>query len=719
MRRHATDIQLCHSLPDRSRFRIARLRRDPATAARLEAWVGSLDAIRSVRASAITGSLVVEYDWQRLPTAELERRLRTALAEGIPAVRPPQPVRQHADESTVSAALWRFLGLTAVIGVVLVRELWFQLPVVHSALSPLGLLTVAASLPLLRRSIAQFREERRVSLESFLGATTLAAVAAGEATTALEVLWIHSGAAWLTAWISERSRHAISEIMQLSERTTFKLVEGVEVAVPAEALNVGDLVAVHADERISIDGRVESGEALVDEAPITGRAELAVRQPGDVVFAGTVVRQGWLHVRVEQVGRSTYLARIFQLVEDSLENKAPIEGVADHLARTLVNLGFLATAGTFVLTGSVWNAFTVMLVMACPCATALAASTAISAAINAAARRHILIKGGRYLEEFGKAEIICFDKTGTLTTGRATVAQIVPLGNASEAELLSWVVAAEGHSHHPLALALGAAAEARGLRPALADRAESFLGMGVQAMLDGHTLLVGNRKLMERFGINIPVSHNGDVPRPADCTVVYVAKESELVGLFEITQQLRPEAPMVVRQLERMGVHEVLLVTGDEEPVAKALADRLGLAPCFASITPEEKATIVSQLGQNGQVVVMVGDGVNDALALAEADIGVAMGTGGSPVAIEAADIALVRDDLRDLVYTHALSRDTLDVVHQNFWIATGSNVLGVVLGVAGHLSPMTAGLIHIVHTLGVLANSSRLLQYTPDRRRE
>jgi cation-transporting P-type ATPase C len=600
-----------------------------------------------------------------------------------------------------------------------VRELWFQLPVVHSALSPLGLLTVAASLPLLRRSIAQFREERRVSLESFLGATTLAAVAAGEATTALEVLWIHSGAAWLTAWISERSRHAISEIMQLSERTTFKLVEGVEVAVPAEALNVGDLVAVHADERISIDGRVESGEALVDEAPITGRAELAVRQPGDVVFAGTVVRQGWLHVRVEQVGRSTYLARIFQLVEDSLENKAPIEGVADHLARTLVNLGFLATAGTFVLTGSVWNAFTVMLVMACPCATALAASTAISAAINAAARRHILIKGGRYLEEFGKAEIICFDKTGTLTTGRATVAQIVPLGNASEAELLSWVVAAEGHSHHPLALALGAAAEARGLRPALADRAESFLGMGVQAMLDGHTLLVGNRKLMERFGINIPVSHNGDVPRPADCTVVYVAKESELVGLFEITQQLRPEAPMVVRQLERMGVHEVLLVTGDEEPVAKALADRLGLAPCFASITPEEKATIVSQLGQNGQVVVMVGDGVNDALALAEADIGVAMGTGGSPVAIEAADIALVRDDLRDLVYTHALSRDTLDVVHQNFWIATGSNVLGVVLGVAGHLSPMTAGLIHIVHTLGVLANSSRLLQYTPDRRRE
>lgn len=715
----ASDIQLSHALPGRSRFRIAGIRRDPETAARLEAWVASLDTVRSVQASSVTGSLLVEYDPQGLPALELERQLRTALADGLPSVRPTQPVRLHTDESTVSATLWRFLGLTAAMGVVLVSELWFQLPVLQSALSPLGLLTVAASLPLLRWSIERFRQERSVSLESFLGATVVTAVAVGEAVTALEVLWIHSGAAWLTAWISERSRRAISEIVQLSERATFRLVDGVEVEVPAEVLSVGDLVAVHADERISIDGRVESGEALVDESPITGRAELALRQPGDGVFAGTVVRQGWLHIRVEQVGRSTYLARIFQMVEDSLENKAPIEGVADRLARTLVNLGFIATAGTLLLTGSLWNAFTVMLVMACPCATALAASTAISAAINTAARRHILIKGGRYLEEIGKAEIVCFDKTGTLTTGRATVQQIVILGNASETELLTWAVAAEGHSHHPLALALGAAAEERGLTPVLADRAESFMGLGVHAVQDGHTLLLGNRKLMERFGVKIPVPQNGDAPRPADRMVVYLAKDSELVGLFEITQQIRPEAQTVVRQLRRTGVHKAMLVTGDEEPVAKALAARLGLEPCFASITPEEKATIISQLGHNGQVIVMVGDGINDALALAEADVGVAMGTGGSSVAIEAADIALVRDDLRDLVYTHALSRDTLRVVQQNFWIATGSNVLGVVLGVAGQLSPMTAGLIHIVHTLGVLANSSRLLRYTPDRQFE
>jgi cation-transporting P-type ATPase C len=457
----------------------------------------------------------------------------------------------------------------------------------------------------------------------------------------------------------------------------------------------------------------------VDESPITGRAELALRQPGDRVFAGTVVRQGWLHIRVEQVGRSTYLARIFQMVEDSLENKAPIEGVADRLARTLVNLGFVATAGTLLLTGSLWNAFTVMLVMACPCATALAASTAISAAINTAARRHILIKGGRYLEEIGKAEIVCFDKTGTLTTGRATVQQIVPLGNASETEILTWAASAEGHSHHPLALALGAAAEEQGLTPVRADRSESLLGMGVRAVQDGHTLLLGNHKLMEKFGVDIPAAYNGDAPRPADRTTVYLAKDSELVGLFEITQQVRPEAWTVVKQLQQAGLRKIMLVTGDEKPVAEALAEQLGLSPAFASVTPEEKATIISQMRHNDQVVVMVGDGINDALALAEADVGVAMGAGGSPVAIEAGDIALVRDDLQDLVHVHALSRDTLRIVHQNFWIATGSNVLGVALGVAGQLSPITAGLIHIVHTLGVLANSSRLLRYAPDRHLE
>ena len=596
------------------------------------------------------------------------------------------------------------------MAVVLVRQFVFMLPVAQTAFSPLGLLTALASLPLLRSSVEHFRKDRTVSLESFLGGTTLIAIAVGEAETALEVLWIHSGAAWLTAWITERSRRAITQIVELNDREACKLVDGQEVRVPVEALAAGDLVVIHAEEKIPVDGLVEASEALVDESPITGRAEFVLRQPGDQVFAGTLVQQGSLQIRAEQVGNATYLARIFQMVEDSLENKAPIEGVADQLARTLVNVGFVATAGTWLLTGSLWNAFTVLLVMACPCATALAASTAISAAISTAARRHILIKGGRYLEGIGKAEVVCFDKTGTLTTGQARVERIVEVGETSEAELLSWALCAEGHSHHPLALALRTEAESRGLSAPDPVRTEAFLGMGVRAVEDGHEILLGNAKLLERFGVQGPAATAGVESQPPDRTLVYLAKDGQLVGRFELTQQVRAETSAVIAQLKAAGVSQTVLLTGDEEAVARPLAEKLGLELSFASVTPEKKASIVSQLGQNGQTVVMVGDGINDALALAEADVGIAMGAGGSPVAIEAADIALARDDLQGLVYTHTLSRATLDVVHQNFWIATGSNIFGLLLGVTGRLSPVTAGLIHITHTLGVLANSSRLL---------
>lgn len=553
-----------------------------------------------------------------------------------------------------------------------------------------------------------------MSLESFLGGTAVAAVAAGEAGTALEVLWIHSGAGLLTSWITERSRQAISEIMRISDPQVFMLVDEVEVAVAADSLTVGALVAVHTDERISVDGQVARGSALVDESPITGRAEFALRQAGDPVFAGTIVREGWLHVRAERVGKATYLAHIFQMVEESLENKAPIEGVADQLARTLVNLGFVATTGTLLLTGSLWNAFTVMLVMACPCATALAASTAVNAAINRAARRHILIKGGRYLEEIGKAEVVCFDKTGTLTTGRASLQTIVSVEDGMDATLLEWAAAAEGHSRHPLALALVSHAKASGLTLSSPDLSESFLGMGVRAVWieDKSEILVGNHKLMDRFHIPMGAAHGALDSLPADHTVVYVAKNGNLLGWLVFSQQLRTDAHAVITQLRETGVTQTLLVTGDENPVAQTLATSVGLDSCYASVLPEEKARLVTKFGHNGHAVIMVGDGVNDALALAKADVGVAMGAGGSAVAIEAADIALVRDDLRDLVFTRSLSQQTLRVVHQNFWIATGSNVIGVMLGATGQLSPLAAGLLHIVHTLGVLANSSRLLRY-------
>ena len=427
------------------------------------------------------------------------------------------------------------------------------------------------------------------------------------------------------------------------------------------------------------------------------------------------MRQGVIQVRADEVGDRTYLARVLKMVEDSLANRAPVEGVADRLAANLVKLGFVVTGGTLLLTGSLWRAFTVMLVMACPCATVLAASTAVSAAIGAASRRNILIKGGRYLEAVGQTDTVCFDKTGTLTTNEPELVRIVSLDGVDEERLLQLAVSVEIHNHHPLARAIKTEADDRGVEPRAHTVCEYFLGMGMRAEVDGREVLVGNRKLLD--GRDVPL--HGAATRAAGLrrrgrTVLYVAEGGEVLGLLAFDNMIRPEAREVVVRLEEGGAKRTVLITGDEQNTATELAGRLGIAERHASVLPEEKADIVDALQKEGASVLMVGDGVNDALALRRADVGVAMGAGGSEVAVEAADIALVNDDLAGLVYVQSLSQATLKVVHQNFWIATGSNLAGVALGAMGFLTPVMAGMLHIVHSLGVLANSGRLLRYEP-----
>ena len=578
----------------------------------------------------------------------------------------------------------------------------------------MGIAAIAFSAPLFRQAARQLRE-RRFTLEMFLGASCVAAVFAGEALTAFEILWINAGAELLKAWITERSRKSISRILEISSHHTFVLVDGVEVEKEVADLAPGDVVVLHTSEKVCVDGEIVDGEALMDEAPITGRADFVPKGPGDEVLAGTFVRQGVIYVRASLVGDRTYLARVLRMVEDSLENRAPIEGVADRLAANLVKLGFAVTAGTWLLTGSLWRAFTVMLVMACPCATVLAASTAVSAALSAAARRNILIKGGRYLEAIGEADTVCFDKTGTLTTNEPVLARLIPLNGTDDDRLLARAVAVEMHNHHPLAQAIKQEADRRGLTPEPHTVCEYFLGMGMRAEVGGREILVGNGRLMDRHGVSVsPATRRAAPQKRQGRTVLYVAEDKALIGLLAFDNQTRPESRAVVEQLRGAGVRDVVLITGDEPNTARELARRLGIATVHSPVMPEDKAVIVEEMQARGASVIMVGDGVNDALALARADVGVAMGAGGSEVAIEAADIALVTDDLAGLVYVQSLSRATLSVVHQNFWIATGSNLAGVALGAAGLLSPVMAGLLHIVHSLGVLANSSRLLRYEP-----
>ncbi len=598
---------------------------------------------------------------------------------------------------------------------VFARKVVFGAVLSEAALSPLGLIALAAAWPVARESLRHARE-KRFTLEGFLAAGCAAATLSGQALTALEILWIQSGAETLKAWVSERSRKSISAILDLTAKNTFILAGDVEVEVPVSAVKPRDIVVLHTGEKISVDGRVISGEALVDDSPITGRAEPAHVGPGDNVFAGAYVRQGLIQVRAECVGDRTYLARIMRQVEDSLENKAPIESVADNLARSMVRLGIAATGLTLLTTASLWRAFTVMMVMACPCATVLSAQTAVSAAIAAAAKRGILIKGGRYLEEVGKADTVCFDKTGTLTSNQPRIECIRNFSDCDENELLRWAYSAEMHNHHPLALAIRNEAVAREIDPISHVVCDFTLGKGVRAVVGEDVIRLGNRVYLDESGIETSARIQDVTPlMDRGLTVIFLAKNKDILAALAFANELRPDAKSTVSALTRTGVSTVALVTGDTEKTAIDLCRQLRINACHHSILPEQKGAIVNQLRQGGHKVIMVGDGINDALALAEADIGIAMSAGGADVAIEAADIALVRDDLADIVYVRNLSRRTLQVARQNFWIATSTNIGGAFAGALGLLSPVAAGLLHIVHTLGVLANSSRLLLPLPE----
>jgi cation-transporting P-type ATPase C len=463
-----------------------------------------------------------------------------------------------------------------------------------------------------------------------------------------------------------------------------------------------------------VDGIVSGGEALLDEAHLTGRAEPEVRAPGDFIYAGSVLKFGNITVQATNVGEDTYISRMLHRVEDALSNRAPVERKADALARRLTLLGSVATLGTLLLTGQLVRALTVMILAACPCATALAASTAITAAIANAAKNRVLIKGGLYLERIGAIDCFSFDKTGTVTVESSVVDEIIDLGPQPDGNrVLTLAYAAEMRNPHPIARAIVNEAQKVGIPPPFATTSEIALGRGVSINMGDDVIVVGNVRLMEEQGIEVfRAMDHGRRFQDRGNTVVYVSKNGNLEGLIALSNEIRPGTATVVQSLRRDGVEEIHLVTGDLDPVAKTLSRELHLDGYGASLLPDAKARYIAELKKRGRETAMVGDGVNDALALSSADIGIAMGAGGSEVALEAADIALVDSDLTRLIMLRQLSRDTMRVIEQNYWLAVSTNLIGMALGATGRVGPVIAGLIHIIHTLGIMVNSSGLLTW-------
>lgn len=522
----------------------------------------------------------------------------------------------------------------------------------------------------------------------------------------------------LEAVAKGRTSEAIKKLMGLQPRTARVMRDGVEQDVPVAEVLPGDVVLVRPGERIPVDGQVIEGESAVDESMLTGESIPVEKGPGDEVIGATINKNGALRFKATKVGRDTALARIVRMVEEAQGSKAPIQRLADvisgYFVPVVVGLAALTLAG-WLLTGHSFAeslvSFTAVLVIACPCALGLATPTAIMVGTGKGAENGILFKGGEHLERAHRLTAVLLDKTGTVTRGEPAVTDVKPASGLTEADLLELAGSAEYSSEHPLAQAIVAEARNRGIALKNTGAFSAIAGHGVEARVDGREVLIGNRRLFEKHGIDAgPLSHEQERLESEGKTAMLVAVEGIPAGVVAVADTVKDGSAEAIKSLRNMGL-AVFLVTGDNERTARAIARQVGIDEVLAEVLPEHKAEQVERLKAQGHVVGMVGDGINDAPALAAADVGLAIGTG-TDVAIEAADVTLMRGDLRSIAQAIKLSRHTMRIIKQNLFWAFFYNVIGIPVAAFGYLSPIVAGAAMAFSSVSVVSNSLRLKRY-------
>lgn len=563
--------------------------------------------------------------------------------------------------------------------------------------------------------VLQAAWRRRVISHTLMTLGVLAAIAVGEWITAAVVVFFMRVGDYTENFTAGQARKAVHNLTALAPQVARVERQGEEITLPATQVQVGEVVIVRPGEQIPVDGIVLSGQALVDQATITGEAMPVEAGPGTRVFAAAYAQQGSLRVQATGVGQDSTFGRVIRLVEQAEANRAEVQRVADRFSTWYLPVVSIVALLALILRRDPLAAAAV-LVVACSCSFALATPIAMLAAIGAGARRGLLIKGGKYLEILDRAQVLLLDKTGTLTLGQPQIVRVVPVSGTTVEELLWWAASAERFSEHPLAEAVRRAARERGCLPlATAEEITEFtalVGRGVMARVRGQRVWVGTPRWLSEQLTGHPLS---DSPEwhllPAEgLSVLGVVKEDQLMGWLAAGDTLRSEVPEALKTLQGLGVHHIELLTGDQEQVAALLAAQLGLA-YRAGLLPEDKINIVQEYQAQGYHVVMVGDGVNDAPALAQADVGIAMGAAGSPVAIEAAHVALMREDWLLVPELFHIARRTLRVVRMNIGFTALYNLIGLSLAALGLLPPVLAAAAQSLPDLGILANSARLLR--------
>jgi Cd2+/Zn2+-exporting ATPase/Cu+-exporting ATPase len=625
----------------------------------------------------------------------------------------PQAVKQPYADFTRRVGTLLAIVLGAVLFVIVVGE-WMGLfeQLTERVPFAVGLVLVAIAGWPIFVNVARAALKKKITSHTLMTLGVLAALGVGQWATAAVVVFFMRVGDYVENFTTERARRAVKDLTALAPQTARVERDGVETDVPIANVIVGDTVIVRPGETIPVDADVIDGHATVDQAAITGESMPVEMGPGSRVFAATLARLGHLRLRVTGVGPDTTFGRVVKLVEEAEAHRATVQRFADKFTNYYLPVVASISALTLIFRRDPLAAAAV-LVVACSCSIALATPIAMLASIGAGAKRGLLIKGGKYLETLARADVLLIDKTGTLTLGKPQVTDIVEIPNSEsqtskveQTEILRLAASAERYSEHPLAEAVRTAAQERHLQLLEPQEFEAIPGMGIRARVNGVSVAVGNRRLIPEAASLAVVA---DLEAQGK-TLLFVEIDDSLAGVIAAADTQRPEVPAALRQLRAMGVKHIALLTGDNERAASALASQLGVE-FRANLLPEDKITIVKEYQAKGHVVVMVGDGVNDAPALAQADVGIAMGAAGTDIAIEAAHVALMRDDWTLVPQVFRIAQRTMGVVKMNLLFTAIYNVAGLSLAAFGIIPPILAAAMQSLPDLGILANSSRLLR--------
>lgn len=675
----------------------------------LERRLKPLVGMEAIAADVIGQRLHVKYDAAKVTTAAMVDAVgQTGMRMWL----------EHDEPRGSDASIHSRLYLMAASGLALAVGALASTVAAPRAAAALYLVATAAGAVFPIRRAATALRTRTIDINVLMAIAVAGALALGDLLEAASVVFLFAVAQWLEVRTLERARQAIRALIDLAPRQALVKRGGAEVSVAVDEVSVGDEVIVRPGDKVPIDGIVIAGRSDVNEAPITGESLPIDKRPGEEVFAGTINGRGALELRVTRVGRDTRLAQIIHLVEDAQTRRAPVQTFVDRFARIYTPAVIALAIGVALLPPllasadpAVWlYRALVLLVIACPCALVISTPVSIVAALSAAARNGVLIKGGAYLERLSEVRTVAFDKTGTLTAGELGVAQIVGMNGTTPAEVLAVAASVEQRSEHPVGRAIVAHAARSGLMPKPVSQFGAVPGAGARGMVEGGDVAVGNEAMLSAHGLAAPDAESLQGVRGSGRSVVFVARDGRVIGAIALADSVRPAARDALDLLRAHGVRRIVMLTGDHADSAQPVAQALAIDEQHSGLKPDEKHARVHALKGHG-AVMMVGDGVNDAPALAAADIGVAMGAAGSDVALETADVALMSDELLKLPYALRLARATVRNVKTNVVVSLLLKAAFLVLAVTGSATLWMAVLADTGASVIVVANALRLLR--------